>query len=70
MTHLAAIEELNAKLAAVRMGGGAAAVKKHKEKGKMTARERIEYLLDEPNAAVEIGALAADGMYAEEGGCP
>jgi acetyl-CoA carboxylase carboxyltransferase component len=70
MTHTVAIEELKAKIAAVRMGGGASAIQKHKEKGKMTARERIEYLLDDPSEAVEIGALAADGMYAEEGGCP
>ncbi len=70
MSLIAAIETLNAKLAAVRAGGGPAAVKKHKEKGKMTARERIEYLLDAPEDAVEIGALAADEMYADEGGCP
>ncbi len=36
----------------------------------MTARERIEYLLDKGSATIEIGAFAGDGMYEEHGGCP
>ena len=52
------------------LGGGEKRIAKHKEKGKLTARERIAYLLDEGRETVEIGALAGEGMYAEEGGCP
>ncbi|MGV3763677.1 acyl-CoA carboxylase subunit beta, partial [Parapedobacter sp.] len=39
-------------------------------KGKMLARERIDHLLDADRPWLEIGAMAADGMYAEDGGCP
>ena len=52
------------------LGGGEKRIAKHKEKGKLTARERIAYLLDEGRETVEIGALAGEGMYEEEGGCP
>lgn len=51
-------------------GGGDKAIAKHKAKGKMTARERIDYLLDDKNDFVEIGTFAADEMYQEQGGCP
>jgi acetyl-CoA carboxylase carboxyltransferase component len=54
----------------VKLGGGEKAISKHKEKGKMTARERIDALLDPGAPFVEVGALAGDGMYAEHGGCP
>ena len=43
---------------------------KQKEKNKMLARERIAYLLDTDKPQFEVGAFAADGMYAEQGGCP
>lgn len=52
------------------MGGGLSKIEKHKEKGKLTAWERITYLLDDNQPYVEIGKFAADGMYAEHGGCP
>ena len=52
------------------LGGGEKRIAKHKEKGKLTAHERIAYLLDEGRETVEIGALAGEGMYEEEGGCP
>ena len=64
------VRELNAKLKEVAQGGGERSVTKHKAKGKMTARERITYLLDDKYDYVEVGALAADGMYEEYGGCP
>jgi acetyl-CoA carboxylase carboxyltransferase component len=64
------MRKLQDKLKAVYKGGGENAVARHKEKGKWTARERIDYLLDDKHDFIEIGALAADGMYAEEGGCP
>ncbi len=61
---------LNRKLDKVYEGGGKKRIEKEHEKGKMTARERIEYLLDKGAPQVEIGAFAGDGMYAEHGGCP
>ena len=51
-------------------GGGAAARAKHKEKGKMLARERIEYLKDDDAEFFEIGILAGYEKYDEHGGCP
>lgn len=51
-------------------GGGAKAMARHKEKNKLTARERISYLLDKDTPQIEIGTFAADGMYKEHGGCP
>jgi acetyl-CoA carboxylase carboxyltransferase component len=61
---------LRQKLAAVSLGGGAKRIEAHKAKGKLTARERIDFLLDKGAAQVEIGAFAGEGMYASEGGCP
>jgi len=43
---------------------------KEKAKGKLSARERIEYLLDKKANQIEIGALSALDMYEEHGGCP
>ena len=51
-------------------GGGGKSVEKHKKKGKMTARERIAYLLDDRDDFLEIGTLAAWEMYASYGGAP
>ncbi len=62
--------ELITRLKKVYAGGGEKAAAKQKEKGKMLARERISYLLDNDKPWLEIGALVADGMYAEHGGCP
>ncbi len=53
-----------------RLGGGEKSLKRHKAKGKMTARERIDTLLDDPKTALEIGTLAGKDMYPEYGGCP
>ncbi len=64
------VSALNRRLAKVKLGGGQQKIDAHHAKGKLTARERIEYLLDDPNDFVEIGAFAADGMYEEWGGCP
>ncbi len=65
-----AVSELRKKLAQVKLGGGEKRIEKHHAKGKMTARERITYLLDAKKPSVEIGAFAGDGMYEEHGGCP
>lgn len=64
------VTQLNAKWEKVKLGGGEKRIAAHKAKGKMTARERIDYLLDKDKPQMEIGALVADGMYEEEGGCP
>lgn len=64
------LSELRKKLTEVKLGGGKKRIEKHHAKGKMTARERIEYLLDNDTDAIEIGAFAGDGMYEEHGGCP
>ena len=50
-------------------GGGSESVKKHKNKGKLTARERINLLIDSNEDFLEIGSLAAMGMYEDFGGC-
>jgi len=62
--------DLKKKLLKVYKGGGDDSIAKHKAKGKLTARERIEYLFDKKSNSIEIAALAGDGMYAEHGGCP
>lgn len=54
----------------VMLGGGLKSIEKHKAKGKMTARERIEMLIDKDSYFMEIGLFTAEGMYGEEGGCP
>lgn len=54
----------------VRLGGGEKRLEAHRKKGKMTARERIAYLLDSDTDFLEVGALAGEDMYAEYGGCP
>jgi len=53
-----------------RLGGGEKKIEKHHKKGKLTARERIDYLTDDKSEFLEIGLLAGDGMYEEVGGCP
>ena len=64
------VSELRKKLVKVKLGGGQKRIDKHHEKGKMTARERIDYLLDKKSQSIEIGAFAGEGMYEEHGGCP
>ena len=64
------LSELRKKIAKVKQGGGEERLEKQRKKGKMTARERIAYLLDPNTPTLEIGALAGDGMYPEHGGCP
>ncbi|MEM1336575.1 MAG: carboxyl transferase domain-containing protein [Bacteroidota bacterium] len=64
------LSELRRKLVQVKMGGGKKRIEKHHAKGKMTARERIDYLLDPNQDALEIGTFAGEGMYEAHGGCP
>jgi len=65
-----AISTLKRKLLKVYKGGGDKRIAKEHAKGKMTARERINYLLDTNTQSIEIGAFAGEDMYAEQGGCP
>ena len=65
-----AVDELKAKLQKVYLGGGQKKIDSEHKKGKLTARERIEYLLDKNTESIEIGALTAEDMYQEQGGCP
>lgn len=64
------VSDLTKRLAQVKLGGGKSRIEKHHAKGKMTARERINYLLDEKSKSIEIGAFAGEDMYKEHGGCP
>ncbi|HQF28337.1 MAG TPA: acyl-CoA carboxylase subunit beta, partial [Bacteroidia bacterium] len=64
------ISNMRMRLAKVAEGGGKKNAAKQHEKGKLLARERIDYLLDKDSPRIEIGAFAADGMYEEQGGCP
>ena len=64
------VSELRQKLVKVKLGGGEKRIEKQHAQGKLTARERINYLLDEKKPSIEIGAFAGEGMYEEHGGCP
>lgn len=64
------LSELKRKLAKVALGGGEKRIAKLHEQGKMTARERIDYLFDKDAKSIEIGAFVGEGMYQEHGGCP
>ena len=64
------VSDLRKRFIKVKLGGGQKRIDKHHEKGKMTARERIDYLLDPKAKSIEIGAFAGENMYAEHGGCP
>lgn len=64
------ISAMEQKLAKVYLGGGKKRIEKLHEQGKLTARERIDYLLDKDSKSIEIGAFAGEEMYVEHGGCP
>ena len=64
------LSKLKKRIAQVKLGGGSEKIKKQKDKGKLTARERIDYLLDPKTKSIEIGSLAGYEMYDKHGGCP
>jgi acetyl-CoA carboxylase carboxyltransferase component len=64
------LSALKQKLAKVYVGGGEKRIEKLHNEGKLTARERVAYLLDKDSKSIEIAAFAGDGMYTEHGGCP
>ena len=63
-------DKLASRSKTIRLGGGEKKIAEQHEKGKLTARERIEYLSDKGSEFLEIGLLAGEGMYKEHGGCP
>ncbi len=65
-----AVSQMKSRHAQISLGGGKKAIDKAKEKGKMSPRERIEYLIDKGSVFTEIGAFAGYEMYKEHGGCP
>ena len=64
------VEKTNQHLQKIYEGGGKKAIAKQKERNKLTARERIDYLIDRDTDFIEIGAFAGFEMYEEQGGCP
>jgi acetyl-CoA carboxylase carboxyltransferase component len=64
------VSDLKYRFSKVKLGGGEKRIAKLHAEGKMTARERIEYLLDDKANSIEIGGFVGDGMYEEHGGCP
>jgi 3-methylcrotonyl-CoA carboxylase beta subunit len=64
------ISSMEKKLEKIHLGGGKTRIEKQHEQGKLTARERIEFLLDPDRPNIEIGAFAGEDMYPEHGGCP
>ena len=65
-----AVSDMKKKLAVIEKGGGAKAIAKQHEKGKLTPRERIALLIDKGSNFIEWMAFAGYEMYPEHGGCP
>jgi 3-methylcrotonyl-CoA carboxylase beta subunit len=61
------VDQLRARLAVVRQGGSESARRKHTDRGKMLARDRIDALLDPGSPFLELSPLAAYGMYGDDG---
>lgn len=64
------VSQLKHKLDKVKLGGGKERLEKQRAQGKLTARERVDFLLDSDRERIEIGAFVGEGMYKEHGGCP
>lgn len=64
------VSQLQAKTKKIRLGGGEKKIDEQHHKGKLTARERISYLIDKDSEFLEIGLFAGEGMYKDAGGCP
>ncbi len=65
-----ALSQMRMRLDKILLGGGKKAIDRQHRKNKLTARQRIDYLIDSGSAFIEIGAFAGFDMYAEHGGCP
>ena len=64
------LAKMNYRLEAIMLGGGAKRIEKQHSLGKLSARERVSFLIDKDSSFLEIGAFAGYGMYEEYGGCP
>ena len=64
------LSDVRQRFAKIKLGGGQKRIEKLHGEGKMTARERIDYLLDDKAPRIEIGGFAGEGMYQDHGGCP
>jgi acetyl-CoA carboxylase carboxyltransferase component len=64
--NLGLVADLRARLRQVKRGGGEEAVRRHRARGKLLARERIERLIDPGTPFLELSALAANGLYDDE----
>jgi len=62
--------QLKSKEKKTRLGGGEKKISDQHQKGKLTARERVQYLIDKDSDFLEVGLFAGEGMYEEQGGCP
>src|ERR1044071_3198968 len=65
-----ALSQLKTRFEKISLGGGKKAIEKQHEKNKLTARERIDYLIDKGSFFIEIGSFVGYEMYEEQGGCP
>jgi acetyl-CoA carboxylase carboxyltransferase component len=68
--HQDLLDQLSERTQQVKQGGGAKRIERQHERGKMTARERIDHVLDDPDDFMELGLFAGYEMYEDEGGCP
>ena len=64
------LTQLQTRSKKTKSGGGEKKIEEQHQKGKLTARERIAYLLDKDSDFLEVGLFAGDGMYVDQGGCP
>jgi acetyl-CoA carboxylase carboxyltransferase component len=64
------LSDLKKRFLKVKLGGGKSKIEKHKAKGKLTARERLDYVFDSKTRSIEIATFAGDEMYKDYGGCP
>lgn len=64
------ISQVEQRAALIRLGGGKKAIEKQKARGKKTARERIDYLVDKDSPFIELGLFAGYELYEDQGGCP
>ena len=62
--------QLKMKAKNTQLGGGEKKIEAQHQKGKLTARERIDYLIDKDSEFLEVGLFVGDGMYQDLGGCP
>jgi acetyl-CoA carboxylase carboxyltransferase component len=64
------VYQLHGKEKKTKLGGGEKKIEEQHQKGKLTARERVHYLIDKGTDFLEVGLFAGEGMYKEVGGCP